>query len=214
VEKSKKQYVDSQVIRQEEAKREQEEHKRFGTTGAKELMKAGGIKEAAVVFSHEGMNAFATMFANSTEASVQKALSNLEPMIERIIEQKLIEMLEGATQGIQEFLASSMQVSAEKQVQGVMEGLLEKTEKQPIKRPKKDKPIKARTKLKNSEIILSVLQEAGKELTVNEISKIAEEKYGKKWNNPSSPILYATQRYPDNIINISYGLYMYKGENS
>ncbi len=214
MEKSKKQYVDEQVIRQEEAKREREERAKYGATGAKKLMAEGNIKEAAVVFSHEGMKAFATMFATSVESSVQKALTNLEPMIEQIIERKMVEMLEGATQGIQEFLSGSMQVSAEKQVQSVMEGLFEQVEKQPKKAPKKDKPIKPRGKLKNSEMILLVLQEANREMTVAEVAKTVKEKYGREWNNPSSPMIFAKDKYPNRIINTGFGTYMYKGEDS
>lgn len=234
MEKSKKQYMDSQVIRQEEAKREHEEYKRHGATGAKDLMKAGSIKEAAVVFSHEGMKAFATMFANSTEVGASRALGNIEPILERVvakvledtvekmIERKMIEMLEGATQGIQEFLSGAMQVSAEKQVQGVMDGLFEEVEKQPIKpAPRKTAPKKPRRQLKKyiqgytaNDIILNILQESDKPLAPVEIGKLAKERYGRDWGNPSSPINTAMKKYPNNIVKVGFSQYMYKGEDS
>lgn len=81
------------------------------TEGVKELMEAGAIHEAAVVFSHAGMGAFATMFGNSMETAVERVLKErmdhiLNPWllkVSSIVESKMVEMLEGMTAGMNSF---------------------------------------------------------------------------------------------------------------
>lgn len=76
-----------------------------------ELKKAGNIREAAVVFSREGMGLFADMFGNTMERIVSRVV---ESKVESIIERKMIEMMQGMAQGIEE----GMQNFAENMLEG------------------------------------------------------------------------------------------------
>lgn len=68
--------------------------------GEKELSAEGNIKEAAMVLSHEGMNVFSQIFANSVETAISKALPQI---LERTIDRKVTEILEGAVEGMRLF---------------------------------------------------------------------------------------------------------------
>lgn len=69
----------------------------------KELAKAGDIREAAIVFSREGMELFASMFGNTMETVVSRAIDN---RVSAIIEQKMIEMMEGMRVGMKQGMVS------------------------------------------------------------------------------------------------------------
>ncbi len=74
------------------------------TEGVEELMAEGNIKEAAAVFSREGINAFARMFSNSVETmfagAIEKHMTSLEQRMEAVVEAKMLQMLEGMTEGM------------------------------------------------------------------------------------------------------------------
>lgn len=113
---------DEIAINTREYQKRQEDAEKYGAEGVDELMKQGSIKEAAVVFSHEGMKAFANMFGNSVEKSVVNVLSsqmdtitkNLEDKMSAIIEAKMLEMLEGMTEGMKKL--SQPQTEIEKAI--------------------------------------------------------------------------------------------------
>ena len=102
--------VNSRVYQEQQA-----EYKKYGAEGVEELMGKGNIKEAAVVFSREGMNAFAHMFGNSVESAVINVLDKrmdditkgMESRLEAIIEAKMLEMLEGMTEGMKQMAQST-----------------------------------------------------------------------------------------------------------
>lgn len=103
-----KRKLDEVAINTRDYQKRQEDVKKYGAEGVDELMAQGSIREAAVVFSHEGMKAFANMFSNSVESSVVNVLSSqmdtitksIESKVESIIEAKMLEMLEGMTEGM------------------------------------------------------------------------------------------------------------------
>jgi hypothetical protein len=103
-----KKEMDKQAINTRAYQKKTEEYEKYGAEGVEELMGKGNIKEAAVVFSQEGMKAFANMFGNSMENAVTNVLNNrmedftkgIETKIESIIEAKMLEMLEGMTEGM------------------------------------------------------------------------------------------------------------------
>lgn len=85
----------------EEAKRAHQDSTPSGQL--KQLAKAGNVKEAAIVFSREGMELFADMFGNTMERVVEKAIDN---RVSQIIEMKMIEMMEGMKIGMQQGMVS------------------------------------------------------------------------------------------------------------
>lgn len=99
--------------------RKEKEAKWYGDVeGVEELMEKGNIKEAAVVFSHEGMKLFTELFSNSIENKVEEALNKgiidlqnkMEELIEKSVEKKLVEMLEGITEGIKQFANKNLNI--------------------------------------------------------------------------------------------------------
>ena len=119
------------------------------TEGAKELMEAGAIHEAAVVFSHAGMGAFAKMFGNSMESAVENVLKErmdniMESMtnkVSSVVEAKMVEMLEGMTAGMNSFTADASKHSINLS-EIVTKEYLEKNvvEKEDIPEPKWEPP--------------------------------------------------------------------------
>jgi hypothetical protein len=131
--KLSKKEVDEQAINTRAYQKKQEELRIYGAEGVDELMSHGNIKEAAVVFSREGMQAFANMFGNSMESAVVNVLDNhigkitqtMEERMEAIIEAKMMEMIEGMTEGMKQFNAqmSPQPIIAKPSTQEFMESL-------------------------------------------------------------------------------------------
>jgi hypothetical protein len=72
--------------------------------GVEELMEKGNIKEAAAVFSNEGLSFFARLI----EQTLDKQLitnGRMESIIERVIDRKITEALMGMSQGLQTFMS-------------------------------------------------------------------------------------------------------------
>jgi hypothetical protein len=69
-----------------------------------ELKQAGSIvREAAIVFSREGMELFANIFGNTMERVVSQAIDD---RVSAIIDQKMIEMMDGMKIGMQQGMSS------------------------------------------------------------------------------------------------------------
>jgi hypothetical protein len=225
---------DTAILNQAKAEREHRLDKQTGALGTDKLMEAGSLKEAAVVFSHEGMKAFAEMFGNSVESAIARNTNGIEQVIERVVERKLKEMLAGATEGLQEFLQGSMANSVEKAVDNIFNPQQPKVENQPIKVPQAEVPKDAvrtpvfhlerktapKKKKKSSKMtiedtVIDILRNnKHRELTTADIGYIAMEKYKRKWHNPSSPINMTMKRYPEHIEKVSHGVYKYKEEKT
>ena len=100
------------IIEGQMRKEKEKEAKWYGNVeGVEELMEKGNIKEAAVVFSHEGMQLFTKSFSNYIESKVEETLNKgiadltnkIEEHIAKSVERKLAEMLEGIAEGIKQF---------------------------------------------------------------------------------------------------------------
>ncbi len=131
-----KSYMDKQSIIEDAKKREDNKPELHKMDNAEELMESGNIREAAVVFSHEGMGAFAQMFANTVESTInrvladrletfmQEAMKDVENTVSKIIEAKLIEALEGVSAGMKSF---TLPINTEKMVEKAIESSMQKT---------------------------------------------------------------------------------------
>lgn len=110
VEKFNKRYgkvkADEKVIHEKSMKEKEKDQ-----VDAQPLMKEGGLKEAAMVVSHEGMSLFANMFTNSIVSAVEKSvlenqkqvLQNIESTIDRVVTSRLTEVLEGLVEGLRKY---------------------------------------------------------------------------------------------------------------
>jgi hypothetical protein len=224
---------DTAILNQAKAEREHRLDKQTGALGTDKLMEAGSLKEAAVVFSHEGMKAFAEMFGNSVESAIARNTNGIEQVIERVVERKLKEMLAGATEGLQEFLQGSMANSVEKAVDNIFNPQQPTIEKQPIEVPQAEVPKdvvrtpvfhlerktapekKSKKKMNIEDVVIDILRNnPNRELTTADIGFIAMEKYKRRWRNPSSPINMAMKKYPESIEKVTHGLYKYKEEKT
>ena len=105
------------IIEGQMRKEKEKEAKWYGDVeGVEELMEKGNIKEAAVVFSREGMKVFTKLFINSVERSVEETLmkgitdleNKISELIEKSVEKKLVEVMEGITEGIKQFTNENM----------------------------------------------------------------------------------------------------------
>lgn len=98
---------DSEAINRSKFERAREEYEKFGVVGAGKLMEKGNIKEAAAVFSEEGLSAFAKMFSNHVEQAVNTAveekMKGIESVVSDTLEKKILEVLEGLTDGFRKF---------------------------------------------------------------------------------------------------------------
>ena len=100
--KNSKKRMDTEAIHSNNFK------KNIEIEGVEELMSKGNIKEAAVVFSQEGMKAFAHMFGNSIDSAVTRVLNDrlqeitegMAERIESVVDKKMVELLEGLTEGM------------------------------------------------------------------------------------------------------------------
>lgn len=113
-----KDQTDIQILKQAQLQKHIDNH---GIDGIDELSVQGGIKQAAAVFSYEGMRSFSQLFSNSVEAAVERSLPNI---MERVLERKITELLEGTTVGIQRFMSEAvgnMLTSASETVEQVIE---------------------------------------------------------------------------------------------
>lgn len=110
VEKFNKRYgkvkADEKVIHEKSMKEKEKDQ-----VDAQPLMKESGLKEAAMVISHEGMSLFANMFTNSIVSAVEKSvlenqkqvLQNIESTIDRVVTSRLTEVLEGLVEGLRKY---------------------------------------------------------------------------------------------------------------
>lgn len=104
-----KDYLDEKAIKENNIEKSRE-----ALPGLEDLKKQGSIKEAAVVFSQEGMKLFSTLFANTIESAIEKKLQDVDKRVESSIEKKMIEMLEGMTEGMQSALGNKGHTSEPK----------------------------------------------------------------------------------------------------
>jgi hypothetical protein len=114
-----KQQEDTRAIIEGQMRKEKETKWYGDVEGVEELMEKGNIKEAAVVFSREGMEVFTKLFSNYIERRVEETLNKgindlknkIEEHIEKSVEKKLVEMLEGITEGIKQFANENTEMS-------------------------------------------------------------------------------------------------------
>jgi hypothetical protein len=97
LEKWEAKYAQNERDIQAMVKSERESKSGIHAPGMEDLAKAGNIKEAAVVFSREGMSMFANMFGNTMERIVEDAI---EKRVSNIIEKKMFEMMQGMQEGM------------------------------------------------------------------------------------------------------------------
>lgn len=97
---------DEETIARYKAKQAMDESSRYGSISGEsvdDLKAKGSIEEAAAVFTQEGLSTFAKMFGNSVENILSDRMDKFERKMESIIEDKMLQMLDGMTKGIQEF---------------------------------------------------------------------------------------------------------------
>lgn len=98
---------DERAVMEDKLSRSQTTSSTVYEESTEELKKEGSIKEAAAVFTHEGLGTFATMFSNSVESMLNKTLqSKLDAMADKIandMESKILEILDGVTEGMKRY---------------------------------------------------------------------------------------------------------------
>lgn len=183
-----KDHQDMEAIKRGQVKSAQEEIMK----GERELSKQGGIKEAAAVFSREGMDTFAKTFSNSVESAITSQIPNIEKVIERVIEKKIMELLDGLKEGLtdQEVIQNHIEKSI-MNLANFNQTEQEKPETYPEEPPKKQ-PYKKPKAKSNPEKIVEAVQDLGNGCTGQQIKDYILQAYGEKWEGNK---LYYTANY-------------------
>ncbi|HLO11564.1 MAG TPA: hypothetical protein VK190_04845 [Pseudoneobacillus sp.] len=104
--------LETKYLKEQEMKRNYEKEKQQ-IHNVEALEKMGNIKEAAAVFSQQGMEIFYNMFVkNPVEGAIEKVISQkMLPMIEQAVENKMMEFMKGYMNGMMAFAGKVTQTT-------------------------------------------------------------------------------------------------------
>jgi len=201
----------------------------------KELKEEGNIQEAAAVFSHEGMKAFAHIFSNSVGATVEKSLDvkieRLFSSLEDMVETKLLEVIQGLSQGIKRFNGEP----EESELDWVPRDVGEFTEEEvPKEEPSEeetvyehDRPEPVETDFEQEisdgtevrkmglskhdmeeiiPIVKKILSDNGEPMKLTELTQTLRNEHQMEFRNPSMLMNKVISNYPS-ISKVGFGLY-------
>lgn len=134
---------DINAIKSDSLKQEKEEIKHV-----EELKKQGNIKEAAMVVSYEGLKAFSKMFTNTisqeVNSSIQAKMTSLEESIDKMLEDKITQVLSGLSEGIEKFNTEVTTVETSKVIDFPIALTFTEEPEEPVKAPYKTDKVKER----------------------------------------------------------------------